>query len=236
MTRKNRLVLTVCFAGAVGCWSSHAVGNNSQQDETTSPLQQKVGPISLRDEYFAAGLAKLNLQTHGLGFAIEFLAGKPGSPPPPDSKFNAEKGVGTVEDTLKWLCALDPRYTWKVDGRIVNIFPRDSVSDPSYLFNRRLPTLRFTDLISAADSLDKIFKPVAKPNESVITIADAGSFPKPWSVTFENISVREALDRVAENLGAGHGWMVSGNADTRLISFYSRLESNAEAEKQKHRN
>lgn len=203
-----------------------------QTEGENSPdlLEQKIGRIVLANEFFVDGLAKINMQAHGVGFSIEFL---PGSPPPPDSRFTADKGPGILKDALDWLCGLDPRYTWKLKKRTVNIIPRDRLSDPKYLFNRKLPALRFVDLRSANDTLDKIFRPVARQGESVISLGDAGSFSKSWTATFENITVRDALDAVAEHLGEGHGWIVYGDDNTRLINFYDLLLTKAEAEKRK---
>ena len=67
----------------------------------------------------------------------------------------------------------------------------------------------------------------------MIELSGIGTFPRPWSATFENITVRAALNRVAENLGEGHGWLVTGNEETRLITFYELLLTKAESEKRK---
>jgi hypothetical protein len=230
-----KFILSMCVIGLVSSTSSSSRTQVKGAD-LPDPVEQKVGPIILENEYFVDGLAKLNVQTRGVGFAIEFLGGKTNSPPPADSRFTTERGTGTVGGALDWLCGLDTRYTWKLEGQTVNIIPRERLSDPNYFFNRKLSGLKFVDLRSANDSLDKIFKLVAKPTESVISLSDAGSFSKPWTVTFENTTVRDALNRVAENLGVGHGWMVYGNDETRIINFYDLLLTRAEAEKRKNHN
>jgi len=235
MTR-FKSILSMCVIGLLLSSTSSSSQTQVKDSDLPDPVEQKVGPIVLKDEYFIEGLAKLNMQTPGVGFAIEFLPGTTNSAPPPDSRFTTERGAGTVREALDWVCGLDPRYTWKLEGRTINIIPRDRLSDPNYLFNRKLSGLRFVELRKADDSLDKIFKPVARKGESVITLSDAGSFSKPWSVAFENITVRDALDRVAENLGVGHGWMVYGNEETRIINFYDLLLTKAEAEKRKNHN
>jgi len=111
--------------------------------------------------------------------------------------------------------------------------PREKLNDPKYIFNRRLSKLTFADSASADDTLRTIFQPVSDDGESVIQLSAIGKFPKPWSATFESITVRDALNRVAENLGPGHGWMATGNEKTRLISFYELLLTKAEAEMRK---
>jgi hypothetical protein len=89
------------------------------------------------------------------------------------------------------------------------------------------------DSTSADDTLQPIFQPVSKPSESVITLNDSGRFLKPWTAEFTNITVRSALNRVAENLGVGHAWMVTGNDEVRIISFYELLLTKSESERRK---
>ena len=228
--------ISVSVVGLFACLSSALSWPHVRGGELPSTVEQKVGPIKLENEYLVDGLAKLNMQTQGVGFAIEFLPGTPNSPPPPDPRFTTEKDAGTLGKALDWLCDLDPRYTWKLQGRTINIIPRDRFAEPTYLFNRRLSGLTFVDLTNADDSLEKIFKPIVKPSESVISLSSAGSFAKPWTATFEDITVRDALNRVAENLGAGHGWMVYGNDETRIIDFYALLLTKAEADKRRKQN
>jgi hypothetical protein len=228
-------ILSMCAIGLLASTSSLSRTQVKGAD-LADPVEQRVGPITLENEYFVDGLAKLNAQTRGVGFAIEFLGGKTNLPPPADSRFTTERSAGTLRDALDWLCALDPRYTWKLEGRTINLIPQDRLSDANYFFNRKLSGLKFVDLKSANDLLGQVFRPVAKPTESVISLSDAGSFSKPWTATFENITVRDALNRIAENLGAGHGWMVYGNDETRIINFYDLLLTRAEAEKRKNHN
>lgn len=234
MIQRIKFIFSICCGLAIlNSPTSTAGRGRVQRAELPDPMQQRVGPIILENEYLVEGLAKINLQTTGVGFAIEFLPGTKNSPPPPDPKFRAQLSGGALQEALDWLCSLDPRYTWRRDGQIVNIVPRDKVDDPSYLFNRILSRLTFADSVAADDTLQPIFQPVSKPGESVIQLSGIGRFPKPLSAAFENISVRSALNRVAENLGVGHGWMVSGNNETRIITFYDLLLTKAEAERRK---
>ncbi len=205
----------------------------SASPATQDPLQRKVESLALQGEYFVDGIAKLNSLEKDVGFTIEFLSGTKNSPPHPDPMLTARVADATVRDVLNWLCQLDPRYTWKRDGNMVNFIPRDALRDPNYLFNRILPSLSFVKLLRATDGLEPIFKPICKTGESVISLTDPGNFSKPWSAEFQTISVRDALDRLATQLGPGHGWMVYGNHQTKIISFYSSLMTKAEAERKK---
>jgi len=235
MTIDSRLACILCFVVATATASLKFTSTPKQisAPPNADPLEQRIEAVNLENEYFIEGLAKLNLQTKGIGFAVEFLPGTKNSAPPPDRRLTAQINNVTVKDALNWLCSLDHRYTWTRDGLTVNVIPRDRLDDPQYLFNRKLSKLAFTDLVNADDTLQTIFRPVSNPAESVIQLSGIGTFPKPWSAKFENITVRAALNRVAENLGVGHGWMVTGNEETRLISFYEQLLTKAESENRK---
>jgi hypothetical protein len=185
-------------------------------------LAQRIDSVNLENEYFAQGVAKLNMLTRDVGFTIEFLPGTLTSGPPPDPKLKSSIQNVTLEKALDWLCALDPRYSWKL-ANTVNIFPRNASQDPNYIFNRRIDKLQFIDVGNPNDALGMIFKPVSKAQESVVTQRSMGTLTKPFSATLVDTSVRHALNELAAKLGPGFGWMVFGNGETWIISFHDRL-------------
>lgn len=67
-------------------------------------------------------------------------------------------------------------------------------------------------------------QPVAKSNERLISWQAAPDFAKPWTIELSNISVRQALNRIAQEIGIGYGWLASGNSEVRIFSFHERLE------------
>src|SRR6266849_10601886 len=130
-----KFILSTCVVGLLVSSTFSLTRTQVKDADVPDLVEQKVGPLVLNNEYFVEGLARLNMQTNGIGFAVEFLPGTTTSAPPPDLRFTTENEAGTVKHALDWLCSLDPRYTWKLEGRTINIIPRDRVSDPNYLFN-----------------------------------------------------------------------------------------------------
>jgi hypothetical protein len=44
------------------------------------------------------------------------------------------------------LCKSDRRYTWSVDGSSVNVYPRETVGNSSYLLNRELHSIALKNI------------------------------------------------------------------------------------------
>lgn len=63
------------------------------------------------------------------------------------------------------------------------------------------------------------------PNENLYFLGIGGTqgFAKPWTASFRNITVRQALNRIAEQLGATYGWQIGGTANQRMIMFHYKL-------------
>ena len=45
-------------------------------------------------------------------------------------------------------------------------------------------------------------------------------FSEPWSTTFNNLTVRQIINRVTAHLGAHGGWIFYGTRDQRWFTFH----------------
>jgi hypothetical protein len=137
-------------------------------------------------------------------------------------KFRAKIEGHTVAEVLTWLCTLDPRYTWTRDGNMVNLFPRALRDDKTYFFNRALPAVHFEGVMKADAAAIDVVHQLGDPSENLICLSIGGnlSFAKPWKATFHDITVRQALNRIAQQLGPTYGWQIGGTTRQRLIVFY----------------
>lgn len=107
----------------------------------------------------------------------------------------------------------------------MNVFPRDSEQDKSYLFNQILETVNYA---GAPDAQKAVFQTVAQltgPKQQIAILQSGISiaFPHPWTASFKNITVREAIDRIAQQLGPTYAWQFGGGNDFRVITFHRRL-------------
>jgi hypothetical protein len=200
----------------------YSAPEQSTADAPSDPLDQRVGSFELKDETFGDALGRLN-QSFDISVSVEGLLPTEGVVTNP--KFRARIEGHTVTEVLTWLCALDTRYTWARDGNMVNIFPRGSRDDRTYLFNRILPVLQFENVSKADEAAIGVIHQLGDPSEILICLSVGGTqtFAKPWTATFRDITVRQALNRIAQQLGPTYGWQIGGKARQRLIVFQFKL-------------
>lgn len=170
------------------------------------------------------GVSELNSESVPLAFGFErVLKLKFEDPPIPDPFINVSLQNATVKEILDALCNADPRYTWAKDGSTVNIYPRDTIEDSSYLLNRRLSKLDVKNITDIQQGLLAIARQLPAPVEQIAhaQIGGDASYPsQPWSVTLENVTVRQAVNRLAEHMGAHDAWLFYGSREFRAFSFY----------------
>lgn len=211
------LLLLTTYAIAL---TTHAAGQESTSK--TDPFDQKLSSVELNDETIFDAVARLNQATN-IAVSIEGIVPAKGTVANP--KFSARTDGPTVSEALSWLCRLDTRYTWTRDGNMVNILPSAMQGNPNYFFNRVLPELRFQEIRQASAAAITIVQQLGDPSENLYFLGVGGtqSFPKPWNATFHDITVRQGLNRIAEQLGPTYGWQIGGHTDSRLIMFHYRL-------------
>lgn len=186
------------------------------------PLAQKIAVIELEDETIGHAIGRLN-QSYDVAISIEGILPEQGTVANP--KFQAKVENRTLSEVLTWLCALDGRYAWSRDGNMVNLFPKAQGDDPHYLFNRRLSVLHFQDIRQSGDAALEVVRQLGDPTEHLIFLGVGGtqSFAKPWTETFNDITVRQALNRIAQQLGPSYGWQIGGTSNQRMIMFHYKL-------------
>lgn len=144
-------------------------------------------------------------------------------------RFTATTSGVTLAEALDWLCTLEPQYTWSRDGTTINIFPRATVEEKNYYFTRKLSDLVFREERNAYDAVEKVFKPVSTPKEAVIQWTGVRDYQTPYSATFKDITVREALNRLVQHVAPTEGWMVFGNRETMLLTMYDYISARSSA-------
>ena len=159
----------------------------------------------------------------GLGFeevlAERFGGSETGNPP-----ISLTLQGPTVRSALDALCKADSRYAWSFDGTTVNLFPRDTANQSNYLMNRRL-TLRLEKVDDIQQGLLAIVHTLPGPAEQVAIMQVGGDStypPAPWTVNYENITVRQAINRLVEHMGTSSWWFFGGAKDFRRFTFFRR--------------
>ncbi len=198
------------------------LGQDSPSESTKDPLEQKLEAIELRGETIFDALARLD-QAYDLAISIEGII--PASGVVTNPQFKAKTEDHTIAQALTWLCSLDSRYTWTRDGNMVNLFPRAFQNDPHYLFNRTLSVLEFNEVKESGHAAISVVQQLGDPAEHLYFMGIGGteSFAKPWTATFHDITVRQAMNRIARQLGPSYGWQLGGHTKSRLMMFHYKL-------------
>lgn len=188
-------------------------------------LNVKVVQFRLRDQTILDALWQLARGPAPFGFGFERpLQQKSTSPPFPLRHFSLRLTRETVRQLLDALCRADPRFTWSVDGTMVNVYPRAIVGDPTYLLNRRLSALALRNVTRVEEGLFAIPQQLPPPFEQVAVAQVGGADPyprKPWTVTFRNLTVRQAVNRLAQHGGRCAVWIFGGATDFRAFGFFN---------------
>jgi hypothetical protein len=202
------------------------LAQDSSKGAEKDPFDQKVTVVELRDETIFDAIGRLN-QSYDVAISIEGILPDQGVVTNP--KFRGEIENRTLGEALTWLCTLDGRYTWTRDGTMANLFPTKFRDDPHYFFNRSLPILKFQDARQSGEAAIDVVHQLGDPAEHLIFLGIGGTqaFPKPWTATFNDITVRQALNRIAQQLGPTCGWQIGGTTNARLIMFHYKLGAHA---------
>jgi hypothetical protein len=198
---------------------------SSQQAAPADPFQERLAGIELNDQSIVDAVAMLS-RSAGLPVSVEFPLGLTISGPAPALKtVTAHVAPGTVSEVLDRLCLLDPTFTWVRDRNRLNVLPSALANDPNYVLNRRIDLLTFQDVQEASDAVMKMVGQLPGPREqiAVLQVGMSLNYPKPWTATLRDVTVREVVDQIASRLGQTYGWQFGGAQDFRVITFHEGL-------------
>ena len=125
-----------------------------------------------------------------------------------------------VREILDALCESDARYTWSEEGNSINVYPRTTKNDPSYLFNLRIDRIVVTDIPDPDQGLTPLSK--LFPGQQVGYLCPGlgdNAYTKPWTAVFEGVTVRQFINRIAEHMGPRTSWVWAGGHGERMFTF-----------------
>jgi hypothetical protein len=216
---KNPTVLVLALIYVVSL--SSAAQDKARADGDRVAESRRVSQFELVDGTLVDGLRKL-VELEHLHLGIEkILRNKFSDPPIADPRFSVRLVDVTVGDILDAMCQYDHRYAWSADGASLNIYPRAAVEDPSYFLNRNLTRIAVEGIPDPDAALVFLDRELPPPREhfSYIQVGGDVRYEKPWTTSFENLTVRQFINRVAEHMGAQSTWIVQGSKDEMLFTF-----------------
>jgi hypothetical protein len=216
LVRQAKFQILFCLLASLVCSAQHP-------DSISASFSRVVPEFSLNDETVFDGLAKLN-GISDLGFSVEReLTSREHPTLAAVIRFSAKTRNASVRELLDWLCELDPRYVWSTDGQVVNFYPRDVQSDNDYPLNRRISAFDTGSVTSITSVVMQVTKHTSPPEQLAVMQIGSDEFSVPKQLSFKDTTLREALNQIAEGLGASYGWQFSGTRDFRYLVFHKRL-------------
>lgn len=139
----------------------------------------------------------------------------------PEPRFSIKLDHATVRAILDSLCSRDSRYVWSTDELIINVYPRAVKDDPSYLLNRKISSIEFDSLIDPYQALTPIARHFPTEQVGYRHLGGDVRYPIPLSVKFDNLTVRQIINRVTAHLGPQGGWTFFGSKQNRWFTFHN---------------
>ena len=188
-----------------------------------SVLNSEISAFNLNNETIEVGLKRLALRSAAFAMGFEHeLKSKQIDPPIQDPRLTLHLKTATVRAVLDAMCHADGRYTWSMDDTFINVYPIKTTSDASYLLNRRLAKLDLKELTDIQQGLLAIVNQLPPPREQV-AIAQIGGDdtypPEPWTASYEDLTVRQAINRLVSHMGERSSWAFTGSEDFRAFAF-----------------
>ncbi|HVT91425.1 MAG TPA: hypothetical protein VHD76_01170 [Bryobacteraceae bacterium] len=153
-----------------------------------------------------------------LGFE-EVLRERFGTPRDRSVRFSLHLENRKILDILDALCAADPRYGWSVDGSTINVFTKARAQDKTDLLNFWIRQIRLIGVPDPDQALTPLTKLFPQTQIGYMELGGRNAYSEPWTVTFNNLTVRQFANRIAGHMGARTAWIWQGGKDGRAFSF-----------------
>ncbi len=213
---------------AVLALTTSALGQVRRADQgirarTKPTLDIVIDRFDVTDAILRDGLSELSLKNvEGLHLGFEEIIRDKiqDDPRAQGSHFSLHLQRKTVRDVLDELCKSDVRYEWSEDGASVNVYPRATTDDPTYLLNLWIDKIGVSDIPDpdqALTPLSKLF-PAQQVGYAGPGLGD-NAYAESWTAVFERLTVRQFIDRIAEHMGPRTSWVWQGGKKERMFTF-----------------
>jgi hypothetical protein len=218
----KRLIASALFVILLGFSAvAQTAAGSAAPPSVQSLLDRRISRFDVEDGILLDGIAELSskpIEELHLGFE-EIIRGDIND----DRRiliphFSLHLKDNTVGEILDALCASDTRYTWSIDGLSINVYPTGEGF--AYLLNLKLGSISFSKVPDPDQALTALSRLL--PNEQIGYFGPGlgdNHYAQPWTVTFEQVTVRQFINRLAEHMGPRTSWVWAGSSDERMFTF-----------------
>jgi len=188
-----------------------------------SPLDVIIDRFDVTDAILRDGLSTLSLkQVPGLHLGFEEIIREriQDDPRSLTPHFSLHLQNKTVREILAALCDADKRYVWSEDASSVNVYPQQANAERPYLLNMHIRRIVVTEVPNANQAVTALsgFFPGQQIGYFPTGLGD-NSYSSPWTATFDDLSVRQFVNRIAEHMGPQTSWVWEGGKGERGFLF-----------------
>lgn len=219
----TRIRTVALFLGLVASTIAQSQIPGDMQAPHARSLEIKVHEFNLKDAILRDGISELSLKNVvGLHLGFEEIIQEriQDDPRALNPHFSLHLEDRSVREIIEALCKSDGRYTWSEDGDSVNVYPAASEHDSSYLLNLRIAQITAKDIPDPNHGLTPLSKTF--PSQQVgyygSGLAD-NTYAEPWTATFQGLTVRQYINRIAEHMGPRTSWTWAGGKGERMFTF-----------------
>jgi hypothetical protein len=199
-----------------------AIAAAQVEPDINSVLNHRVAVFDLTDATVIDGFSKLSAEPiSGLHLGIEeILRARWSDLPTPSVKLSLKLQSATVRGILDALCERDNRYQWSADGATINVFPRDSLRDTTFFLNKKIPQLELSGVPNPEQALTPLARLLPDEQLGYAGVGGDSSYAPTWTTRFEDVTVRQFINRISEHIGPRGGWILNGSKDQRFFFFF----------------
>jgi len=186
----------------------------------SSPLGSVIARFELQDATLVEGVSKLSsFAIPGLHLGMEEILDNP-TQRATTVRFSLKLNNATVREVLNQLCKYDGRYTWALDGQTVNIYPGAAKTDGAYLMNLHIDQIEVQNIVDPFAALEPLHHVLPNQQLGYSYVGASPNYPEPWTVRFENLTVRQYINRITERVEPNGGWVLQGAVNNRFFAFF----------------
>lgn len=213
------------IAEAALVWSivgTYARGAQLPTPRPVPPLDAVIERFELKDATLVEAISQLSLEPiTRLHIGLEeVLRSKLQDPRDRSVQFSASLDHRTVRQILDGLCKLDSRYTWSSEGQSINVYPRATIGDESYLLNLTLNAIALDEIPDPQQGLTPLARLLPGQQIGYAQIGGDSDYTKAWSAVFNHLTVRQFINRLAEHMSPRTAWIWQGGKDSRMFGFF----------------
>lgn len=199
-----------------------AIAASQVEPDVNSVLDHKVAVFDLIDATVIDGFSKLSAEPiPGLHLGIEeILRARWSDLPPPSVKFSLKVKNATVRVILDALCERNDRYQWSSDGATINVFPRDSLGDTTSFLNKKILQLELSGVPNSEQALTPLARLLPDEQLGYAGVGGDSSYAQEWTTKFEDVTVRQFINRISEHIGPRGGSILNGSSEQRFFFFF----------------